>query len=188
MDRDDTQLIDAYLEGDEQALEALVDRHLAHVRNFILRLVGDKPAAEDIAQESFIKAWKNIRGFRTSQNFSAWLFTIAHNTAIDHLRRKKEIALSSFEDPEGNNILLETLADRAPRPDELLAHAENIHYVAALLDELGPRYHEVLTLRYEKDLTFAAIGALLRRPLHTVKSQHRRALAALRRLVETQSF
>lgn len=183
MRKDDEQLISEYLEGDESALAVLVDRHLKGVYNFARTLTNDSQAAEDVAQDSFIKAWKHIRRFRRGSNFQTWLFSITRNTAIDWLRQKKALAFSSFENEHGENMLTETLADTAPLQDELIAQAENTALVQVLLTQLDPRYQDVLTLRYSSNLTFEEIGEILQRPLHTVKSQHRRALASLKRLL-----
>ena len=180
-------MISAYLEGDEKALGVLVDRYLKDVYNFAFKLTGDLHASEDIAQDSFVKAWKNIRKYRQGSNFLTWLFAITRNTAIDWLRTKKELAFSSFENELGENRFAETLADSELLPDELLARAEDKNYVEALLAELNPIYREVLTLRYSSNLTFEEIGEILRKPLHTVKSQHRRALIALRRLAPNRA-
>lgn len=181
MRKTDKQLVSEYLDGDERSLSVLVDRYLTGAYNFALKLTNDSQAAEDITQESFIKAWKNIRGFRRGSSFQTWLFSITRNTAIDWLRKKKELTFSTFEKEDGTNSIIETLADREPLPDQLIAQAEDARFVEALLNELDPRYREVITLRHSSNLTFEEIGKLLKRPLHTVKSQHRRALIALRR-------
>jgi len=186
MQRLDDALISDYLEGDEQALSILVDRYLSDVYRFALSLTHNPHAAEDIAQESFIKAWKNIRRFIPGNSFRTWLFAITRNTSIDWLRQKKEIALSSFENGQGVNPVVETLADGQPLPSELIMKAEDAVHVRTLLSTLNPEYREVLELRYSGNLTFAEMGAILKRPLHTVKSQHRRAIAALRRILEAE--
>lgn len=179
----DEQLISEYLEGDENALDFLVKRYLKDVYNFAFRLTSDSEAARDIAQESFIKAWKHIRRYRNGSSFRAWIFAITRNTAIDWLRKKKDLAFSTFQNEEGENKLIETFVDSGPLPDELIARAENSFFVQSLLEELNPRYKEVIKLRYENNLTFEEIGKILKRPLHTVKSQHRRALVFLRGLL-----
>jgi RNA polymerase sigma-70 factor (ECF subfamily) len=182
----DDHLISDYLEGDEQALAALVDRHLPAVYNFAFSLTHDAQTAEDVAQEAFVKAWKNIRRFIPTKNFQTWLFSIARNTAIDMLRKKKEVPFSSFENEAAENPFVAALADNSPSPRELLEKAEDAAYAQALLEGLGPLYRDVLKLRYESNLTFAEIGEILKRPLHTVKSQHRRALASLQRALATK--
>lgn len=187
MKKTDEQLISDYLEGDEKSLGVLVDRYLTNAYNFAYKLVNDRGVALDITQESFIKVWKNIRKYRQGSNFQTWLFTITRNTAIDWLRKKKELAFSTFENEKSENTFAETLVDGASSPLELLAQAEDTIFVETLLNELNPQYRDVLTLRYSSDFTFEEIGKLLKRPLHTVKSQHRRALVALRRLLEAQS-
>src|SRR3989344_1965862 len=95
--KSDSQLISEYLEGNDRSLTVLADRHLPAVYNFAFSLTRDSQMAEDVAQESFIKAWKNIRRFMTTKNFQTWLFSITRNTAIDKLRQKREVAFSAFE-------------------------------------------------------------------------------------------
>ena len=182
--KSDELCVSDYLDGDDNALAHLVERYLQDVYRFALGLTKNSQAADDITQESFIKAWKHIRRYRRGSNFRTWLFAIARNTAIDWLRHKKELPLSSFESVENPGGIIESIADAAPLPDELLAHAENTVFVQALLETLDPRYKDVLTLRYTSNYTFEEIGEVLKRPLHTVKSQHRRALAMLRRALQ----
>ena len=183
MGKEDAQFILEYLEGDEKALTFLVDRYLKDVYNFAFKLTDNIQTAEDITQESFIKAWKYIRQYRQGSNFRAWFFTITRNTAIDWLRQKREVSFSTFENERGENVLVQTLVDTELLPDELLAQAEDTVFVQSLLTQLNIKYRDVLTLRYSSNLTFEEIGEVLKRPLHTVKSQHRRALALLKRLV-----
>lgn len=186
MDRNDRQLISDFLEGDETALSFLVDRYIKDVYRFAYKLTNDPGIAEDVTQESFVKAWKHIRSYRQDSNFKTWIFTITRNTAVDWLRKQKEVRLSSFENAEGYNMLLETTASEELLPNELLERAENTAYVVSLLEELDPKYREVLMLRHSSNMTFEEIGEILKRPLHTVKSQHRRALVMLRRLLEAE--
>lgn len=183
MRKADEQLISDYLEGDEHALSVLVDRYLNDLCHFAFSLTRDRQSAEDVAQESFVKAWKNMRRFVPGNSFRGWLFSIARNTAIDLLRKKQDIAFSAFETEEGN-VILDTLKDTGPLPDELLARAEDTCYLEGLLEQINPLYREVLTLRHTSNMTFEEIGQIVGRPLHTVKSQYRRAIAALQRVAQ----
>ncbi len=187
MKKTDEQLILNYLEGDENALNTLVDRYLTDAYNFAFQLTHDSQATEDVVQESFIKAWKNIRGWKRGSSFKTWLFAITRNTAIDWLRSRKDLILSTFENEAGKNILTETLADENPSPFELITRAEDAFFVKNLLEELDPLYRDVINLRYSSNLTFKEIGEILKRPLYTIKSQHRRAIIALRRSLETKT-
>lgn len=187
MKNTDEELIVEYLEGNENALTVLVDRYIKDVYQFAYQLTNDSGMSEDIVQESFVKAWKHMRNFRAGGSFKTWIFTITRNTAIDWLRKQKEVRISSFENSDGHNALLESTASNELLPDELLARAEDSTYATALLMQLDSKYQEVLTLRYSSNMTFEEIGQLLRRPLHTIKSQHRRALAMLRRIQKVES-
>ncbi|MDE2213319.1 MAG: sigma-70 family RNA polymerase sigma factor [Patescibacteria group bacterium] len=181
----DEALIAAYLAGEEEAFTTLVDRHLSSVYDFAFRLCGNTHEAEDIAQETFLKAWHNLKKYRSqSARVRTWLFTIARNTTVDHLRRRRSTALSEFERDDGSNYLTDTLPDTAPLPDEAFAEAENIEMLEEALEKLPVRAREVLILHFREELTFEEIGAILNEPLNTVKSRHRRALIALRKLVE----
>ena len=187
MVKNDEQLISAYLEGDDHSLTVLVDRYLNDAYNFAFKLTHDKNLAEDVTQGSFMKAWKSVRSFIPGNSFRSWLFRIVHNTSIDYLRKTKEVPFSNFENSEGRNLLTETLADITPLQDELLSQAEDLKYLQTFLNQLNPKYHEVLTLRHTSNMTFDEIGKILKRPTYTVKSHYRRGVASLRRLLDTQT-
>jgi RNA polymerase sigma-70 factor, ECF subfamily len=184
MERTDEELIPAYLSGEEEAFGELTQRHLGGVYSFALRLVGDNAAAEDIAQETFLKAWKSLKKYdaKTSK-FKTWILRIARNTAIDYLRKKKHVPISAFETESGSNVLAETVAaedELAPAMLERLDDARELHQT---LEQLAPKHREILLLYYSNDCTFEDIASLLHEPTNTVKSRHRRALTALRGLL-----
>jgi len=182
-EKTDKQLVADYLEGNEKALNELIARHLKSVYNFVYRMARNAQDAEDITQETFIKMWKNLKRYDQSQNFRTWLFTIARNTAIDALRKKKSFVFSDFEIADGKNPFLDTLADPAPLPDELAARAERQTLFGSALGKLSPAYQEVFALHHESDLTFDAISARLGKSINTVKSQYRRAFLTLQKLL-----
>ncbi len=182
----DAQLIAAHLNGDEDAFRVLVERYLKPVYNFTLRF-ADPADAEDIVQETFVKAWKRFRTYRGEFCFRSWLFGIARNTAIDWLRKKRPAAFSSFENAEGGNPLLDSLADAGPVPDEIAAAADDTRLISGAVSRLPADYRAVVSLRHDAGCTFEEIGRVQSKPLNTVKSQYRRAILALRRLVATDT-
>lgn len=179
---DDKQLIKEYLSGNEDALNELINRHLKGVYNFIYRLVGNTQEAEDLAQETFLKAWKHLKKYDPDQNFKTWLFTIARNTAVDWLRRKKIPTLGLAENSETQDGIETMLGDDSPLPDELLQQEWEKDYLEKLLGRLPVHQREVTLLHHYEEMTFEEIGTLLGKPLNTVKSQYRRALLALQDL------
>ncbi len=187
MDKDDNQLIQDYLAGNENSFALLVKHHLKSIYNFAYRLCGDQAAAEDITQETFLKVWKNIKKYKPAESFKPWLFKIARNTTIDWLRKKRNIPFSSFENEEGQNLLAENLADSEPLPHELVERAQIKGVVDQIVNELSLPQREVLMLHYQNQLTFEEISRILKRSVNTVKSQHRRVLMELRRLLSASS-
>ncbi len=158
----------------------LIQSHLKATYNFVYRYVGNAHDAEDITQDTFIKAWKNISKFDVSRNFKTWLFAIARNTALDFLKKKKAYMFADFENEVGENVLAKTLKDTAPLPDSLFDQKDTVDKLERAMTVLSPDQRAVLTLHYQEDLTFEEIGEVLKKPANTAKSLHRRALLALR--------
>ncbi|HTK04070.1 MAG TPA: RNA polymerase sigma factor [Candidatus Eisenbacteria bacterium] len=183
-ERQDAQLIAAHLAGDEASLGILVTRHLPSLYSFALRWLGDAHDADDVCQESFVRAWKNLRKFDRTRNFRTWLFAIAKNAALDHLKKKKTLPFSRFEDEDGANPVVDGIEDPAPLAPELLERADIAADLAAAMDKLPPGQRMVLYLHYNDHLTFREIGESLGEPLHTVKSRHHRGLIALKGILE----
>ena len=176
----DEELIQSYLNGEESALRDLIARYFRVVYNFVRRYAGNGPDAEDITQEVFVKVWKNLKRYDPKLSFRTWLFSIAKNSAIDWLRKKKAAPLVSMD---GDETLSETLRDLAPLPDELVERNSASRAAANAIAKLSRGAQSVFSLRYRQDLTFRAIAESLGEPLNTVKSRHRRALAMLKKLL-----
>lgn len=183
MEKNNSELIADYLNGDEKSFEILMSRHMGSVYNFIYRLVPKNVDVDDVVSETFFKVWKNLKKFRVEEKFTTWLFTIARNTAYDTMRKKHELAFSNFDTDDGNNFLTDTLVNSEPLAPEILEQAENKKIVENLLEKISPDHREVLLLHYVNEFTFEDIGKILSKPLDTVKSQHRRALIILRKIL-----
>ena len=148
MGESDDKLIFEYLEGNKDAFNILVTRHLKSVLNFAYRVTGNRDDAEDISQETFLKLWKNLKNFDPTKKFRTWLFTITRNSATDLLRKRRGINFSDLENEDGKNPIESLLIDNSPIPEELLVRAEKKNSLDKLLTQLSPIYQELLLLRY----------------------------------------
>ncbi|HWR00019.1 MAG TPA: sigma-70 family RNA polymerase sigma factor [Candidatus Methylomirabilis sp.] len=178
--KSDHELIAAYREGGDDALDILVRRHLAAVYRFLHRMVGDVQAAEDLTQEAFVKAWRRLSTFDSSRSFKAWLFAIARNTAVDYFRKRKAVVFAALEDDEMPDISA-AIADERPLPDEVLERGDMAAQLESALGALPPKARSVVLLHETEEMTFQEISDATGEPLNTVKSRYRRALALLRK-------
>jgi RNA polymerase sigma factor (sigma-70 family) len=180
--KDDRELVADYLGGQEEILPYLINRHLKSVYRFIFGFIQDESVAEDLTQDVFIKVWKKLKSYNPKYLFKTWLFTIARNTTTDYLRKRKDLVFSNFDDKDDGNVILDTLADDALLADEVFAQVQDLNKLNKVLREMPSLYKEVLILKYSNDLSLEEISTILKRPIETVKSQHRRGLLHLKEL------
>jgi RNA polymerase sigma-70 factor, ECF subfamily len=180
MSEQENNLIQKILSGDEDAFAEIVKIYLNPIYNFVYRLAGDRGAAEDLAQETFVKAWKNLKHFDLEKSFRTWLFTIAKNTTYDWLKKKKEIPFSNFADEEGGNWL-ENVADENILPDGILERSDFEKEFEKILEKIPVRYRAILLLRYKEDFSLHEIAEILGEPYNTIKSRHQRGLEMLKK-------
>ena len=179
----DLMLITEYLAGRKESMEILIKRHLKSVYGFVYKYARNQQDAQDITQETFLKAWRNLKKFDKEKNFKTWLFTIAKNTALDFLKKKKTVPFVEFENEEGENVITETLADPAVSVYELLQKKDFAQTIKIAIAKLSPKYQAVLLPRYNNGLTFRDMAEAAGEPLHTIKSRYRRALIMLKKIL-----
>lgn len=179
-------MIEKYLQGDEKSLETIFGRYLEPIYSFTYRYLGGGQDAEDVTQEVFVKVWRNIKKFDQNKSFKTWVFSIAKNTAIDFLKKKKTISFSEFDTEKGGNLLIDTLTDPLPLPQELLERAGMARMLNSAMEKLSPKYRMVLFLRYNDHLNFREIAESLGEPLPTITARHQRALIKLREILVGQ--
>ncbi len=177
---DDKKLIERFLAGDEPSFNELVQKYLKPVYNFLFRLTNDQSAIDDLAQDTFLKAWKNIRRFDTQKSFKTWLFAIAKNTAYDYFKKKKAVPFSHFIDRFGNNRL-EEIEETGSLPDEILDRENSKESLEKELKNLPAYYQLILLMAYKDDFSLHEIAEILEKPYNTIKSQHGRALNELKK-------
>jgi RNA polymerase sigma-70 factor, ECF subfamily len=186
MVKTDQQLITEHFEGDDNAFSELLHKHLNPTYTFVQRLTSDRAMSDDIVQDTFVKVWKNLEKYNPEYSFKTWLYTIAHNTTLDWLKKRKSTVFSDFENEIGENSFVDSLADDSPLPDQLFADEENVTLLEKAFDKISPLYREILTLHYHSELSFTEISKIVNRPLETVRSQHRRGLLAIQKIILKQ--
>jgi RNA polymerase sigma-70 factor, ECF subfamily len=180
----DDNLIRAYLSGDETSLKILIEKNLKSVYNFIYQYLGNKDDTDDATQETFVKIWKNIKRYKAGKSFRAWLFRIAKNTALDHIKKKKPVSFSLLKEEDSDNNIVDNIADASPFPDEILRRSDAAKILNDAVSKLPAPYRVVLFLYYQDGLNFRQIAETLEESTDTVKSRHRRALKMLRKALE----
>ena len=168
----------------EDVFEAHVRRELAPVYRFLFRLTRDAPVAEDLTQETFLKAWKNFWRFDSKRSFKTWLFTIARNTAFDYFRKKKSLTFTEMEKEGEGAEFSEGIQDERLLAPEILEHGERVADMENALAHIPLRSRSVLLLHEAEDLTFQEIAEITKESINTVKSRYRRALRLLRQVWE----
>jgi RNA polymerase sigma-70 factor (ECF subfamily) len=170
----DAEMIARVLVADDRAaFGELVRRHQSAVRRYLRHLTrGDAALADDLAQETFLTAWRGLPRFQGQATFSTWLLGIARNQCRNALRRRRETVPAT---------VLEIPDESAPSPAHLVALG---HDLAGALGQLDPDEQEVLYLFYQQGLTHTEISGLLGRPPGTVKTHLARGKDKLRQLLD----
>jgi RNA polymerase sigma-70 factor (ECF subfamily) len=181
----DQEIVALAREGREAAYRELIRRYERPVFSLVLRMVRDRQLAEDLAQETFIKALNAIGSYRPEFKFSSWIFKIANNAAIDHLRRREIDTLSidgaphatTAEDIEATAL---QVGDKGETPLAELEARELGTAIERAIGRLRPEYRSCIMLRHVEGLAYEEIAQLLELPLGTVKTYIHRARHELR--------
>ena len=180
----EARLVAQALAGSESAFEQIVRRYQRPVIGLIARITGDRALAEDLAQDAFLKAYRNLSAFDTKRRLSSWLFRIAHNTAIDSLRRAKTRTLG-LEAPAADDAALDPPAPPAPDPVERQALGEALDRALAAL---RTDYRIAISLRYEEGLAFDEIAHVMSIPEATARSHVHRARKELAAVLRAEGW
>ncbi len=181
--RGDAELITAYLKGDEESLSVLFKRYLNSALILCRGLVGESEA-EDAVQEACVKVWRNLKKFDQQKKFKTWFLTIAKNTCLDYLRKKRPTVFSDFENDDGENTFIDSLADDAPLAPETTDALLSAEKIRGALDALSSKNRVVLEMHYYDELTLQEIADVMSESVNTVKSRYRRALTTLKETLE----
>lgn len=183
MDRTDTELMEAFANGETDALGAIISRYKMSLYNYLLRITGNAAAAEDLFQEVFVKLTRSPKAYterKRGGGFSAWLFTVAHHAAMDYFRRGSARKTVSLDGDAENPGAAGRLASGEPGPERAALNRELKSRVEKALALLSGEQREIFYLRHYSGLSFREIAALLKIPIGTALARMSRAAAVLR--------
>ncbi len=167
---------DAVENGSQKAFAELMGLYRDTIYFMLLKMTGHPEDAEDLTVEAFGKAFKNISQYTPNYAFSTWLFKIASNNCIDHMRKKKKNVLIQDNNEEINDSTsVKNLSSDTSDPEENMIRSQKIKLMREVVEKLKPRYRLLVELRYFKEFSYEEISEELDLPLGTVKAQLYRA-------------
>ncbi len=175
----DRDLVATAARGVEGSFEELVKRYQRPISAYVYRMVGDYDAALDLTQEIFIKIYASLTRYRPEFKFSTWIYKIAHNAAIDHLRRNlgRERSLTGGTEADHFDLPLES---EGLSPEQQSEREERRTEIEMVVRSLPTAYRELIVLRHSQDLTYEEIVEVTGLPLGTVKNRLFRAREMMR--------
>jgi RNA polymerase sigma factor (sigma-70 family) len=182
----DERLIRDALAGDQEAYRDLLNRHRQSIFHVIFKIVRSSEEAADLVQETFMKAFGSLASYRFEYRSSTWLYKIAANNAIDHLRKKRIEALSldkPIQTADGE-VTIE-IPDWSQNPEEDLYRKRRAITVKDAIVSLPPKYREVIALRHQQDKSYEEIAQQLGIPVGTVKARIFRARELLKKKLKS---
>jgi RNA polymerase sigma-70 factor (ECF subfamily) len=183
---EDSALLEQCRRGDMQAFGALVAKYQDRIFNMVFRMCGRRADAEELAQETFLKALERIGQFRGQSQFYTWLFRIAANLTISHRRRGGRVRFQSlsgpeeFEQSQADALTAAVARKRSPAPEAAAMAAETGRRVMDALEELDDEFRLVVVLSDMEEMDYAQISDVLGVPIGTVKSRLHRARCILK--------
>src|SRR5678815_2747117 len=183
----DCELVSTAISGTEGSFEELVRRYQRPISAYVYRMVGNYESALDLTQEIFIKVYSSLRRYREEFKFSTWIYKIAHNSAVDHLRRNSTREQSLVVGPEGDQFDLPLESTRLT-PEQESERKERRGEIESVVRTLPANYRELIILRHSQDLSYEEIVEVTGLPLGTVKNRLFRAREMMRQQFLTKGI
>jgi RNA polymerase sigma-70 factor (ECF subfamily) len=188
MDREQ-DLLKRLVKRDETAFREIVERLEKPLLNFIYGFIGDRSLSEDIFQETFIRVVKTVGKFKPKAELSTWIFTIARNLCLDHIKytkRHKTLPLEGIKH-EGEIVYFDEVMNsyNISPPNAALEKKEKSDFIRKQLLRLSPKHREVLILRVYLDLPYSEITKIINIPIGTAKYRVHEGLKTLAKLIKT---
>ncbi len=178
METEEARIARGLRRRDPDLLDALIAQYQHRLLRYLLHLTGNRATAEDLFQETWMRVLEKGHLYDGKSRFVTWLLTIAHNVAIDHLRRRSPASLDEMQDSEEGAPF--EVQDARPSPFEQAAANEESARLEAALNRLPAIFREVLTLRIHEQMKLEEIAQLIHIPVATVKTRLYRGVIALR--------
>src|SRR5215208_3183445 len=150
-DISDLELITSAISGREDGFEGLVRRYQRPITGYIFRMLGDYEASLDVSQEVFIKVYNSLSRYSSEYKFSTWLYRIAHNAAIDHMRRNS-VCPQSLETESADGTYQLQIESRGPSPEQDQERREWRTEIDSVVECLPAAYRDLIILRHSRDL------------------------------------
>jgi len=184
-----SELIKQAIAGDESAYKQLLENYRGAIYNLLYKMVRNREETEDLVQEAFMKAFHALPTFNEEYAFSTWLYKIAINNCIDHMR-KKRLKTYSINKPvqSKDGELGREFPDTSMSPDKNILSEEKSKIIAAAIDELSENYKVAIILRHTEEKSYEEIAAILNIPLGTVKARIFRAREMLKKKLKGKLF
>jgi RNA polymerase sigma-70 factor (ECF subfamily) len=177
--RNDLLLVESAKNGNEKAFSNLLNRYRDSIYYMLLKMVNNSSDAEDLTIEAFGKAFRNIDSFTPEFAFSTWLFKIATNNCIDFIRKKQVTPTPIDQLQDDLDSVTVNIQSDLPDPEETLINDQKIAVLRDIVNQLKPRYRNLIDLRYYKEYSYEEIADELKLPIGTVKAQLYRAKSLL---------
>src|SRR5215203_6213377 len=183
----DLELITSAIGGREDGFEGLVRRYQRPITGYIFRMLGDYESSLDVSQEVFIKVYNSLSRYSSEYKFSTWLYRIAHNAAIDHMRRNS-VTPQSLETESADGTYQLQIESRGPSPEQDQERREWRTEIDSVVECLPAAYRDLIILRHSRDLSYDEIAEVTGLPLGTVKNRLFRAREMMREIFLERGF
>jgi RNA polymerase sigma-70 factor (ECF subfamily) len=183
-DLSDSELVKIIIKKNPESYREIVKRYQRKLFVYLYHLVGNKEETEDILQNVFVKVYANLKKFKTRKKFSSWIYRIAHNEAVNYLKKRSQKKFVSWEDVMISKEKMEISShERSPLDSWIKKELKKEMEVA--LDKLPSKYKEVLILRYFSEKSYEEMGEILKKPINTIGTLINRAKKKLMLIIES---
>ena len=182
----ENELVKQALDGDQKAYRILFENHKQAIYHIIVKIVRNNEEAQDLVQETFIKAFSSLKSYNPTYRFTTWLYKIAANSSIDHIRKRKlqTFSLDQPVDTKDGQLSVE-VPDMSYHPErDLSAKRQNLS-ISEAIDSLPEKYRQVIVKRHQEDKSYEEIAEFLGVPVGTVKARIFRARELLKKKLKS---